>query len=86
MQNGEPVVVMGSEVTGNFFDVLGVPPAEGRVFDDSHTWAGSEPAVVLSHGFWSRQFGSDRSRSWGLPRKLGVWKDKWMGSADSSKT
>ena len=61
LQDGEPMVVLGSEVTGDFFEVLGVPPAEGRVFDERHTWAGSEPAVVLSHGFWSRQFGAERS-------------------------
>lgn len=61
LQDGEPVVVLGSEVTGNFFAVLGVAPMAGRVFDEGHTWAGSEPVVVLSHGFWSRQFGADRS-------------------------
>ena len=50
-EGGDPVIVLASEVTGNFFDVLGVPPLEGRPFDDAHTWAGLEPVVVLSWGF-----------------------------------
>ena len=57
LQDGEPMVVLGSEVTGNFFEVLGVSPVAGRVFDDHHTWAGSEP----SFAFWNRQFGGDGS-------------------------
>lgn len=61
LRDGEPVVVLGNEVTGNFFEVLGVPAAVGRVFDDSQTWKGSEPSVVLSFAFWNRQFGGDRS-------------------------
>jgi predicted permease len=45
-------------VSGNYFDVLGVPPAVGRLFtrddnrkEDSHPW------VVLDYGFWQRRFG-----------------------------
>ncbi len=59
LEGGEPTIVLASEVTGNFFDVLGVPPLEGRPFDDAHTWAGLEPVVVLSQRFWSRHFGED---------------------------
>ena len=54
-----------SFVSGNYFSVLGVGPAAGRVFSpdddrDSRTaprTAGS--VVVLSDGFWDRQFGRD---------------------------
>ncbi len=59
LEGGEPVIVLASEVTGNFFDVLGVPPLLGRPFDDAHSWAGLEPVVVLSWGFWSRHYGED---------------------------
>ena len=47
-------------VSGNFFDVLGIPPVLGRLFgpDDDKT-PGAHPLVVLSHGFWQRRFGSD---------------------------
>ncbi|HVQ31295.1 MAG TPA: ABC transporter permease, partial [Vicinamibacteria bacterium] len=47
-------------VSGNFFDVLGVPAVLGRVFDaDDDRTRDAHPLVVLSHGFWQRRFGSD---------------------------
>lgn len=61
LAEGEPTVVRASRVTGSFFEVLGVRPIEGRVFDETHTWEGSEPVAVLSHGLWMRQFGRERS-------------------------
>jgi putative ABC transport system permease protein len=57
--DGEPVIVRASTVTGTFFDVLGVSPLHGRVFEETETWAGSEPSVVLSYGLWMRKFGGD---------------------------
>ncbi len=56
---GEPSVVRANTVTGSFFEVLGVPPLLGRVFDESDTWAASERGAVLSHGLWMRQYGGD---------------------------
>ncbi|HEY5908433.1 MAG TPA: ABC transporter permease, partial [Vicinamibacteria bacterium] len=49
-------------VSGNFFQVLGVRAALGRVFsaEDDQT-PGAHPLVVLSHGFWQRRFGKDPS-------------------------
>ncbi|MGH9392052.1 MAG: ABC transporter permease, partial [Vicinamibacteria bacterium] len=58
---GEPTVVRASTVTGSFFEVLGIAPIEGRVFDEAHTWDGTELVAVLSHGLWTRQFGGDPS-------------------------
>ena len=53
-----------SFVSGNYFSLLGVAPAAGRLFvpdddrdPDSATTAGS--IVVLSDAFWNRQFGRD---------------------------
>jgi len=47
-------------VSGNFFQVLGVPAALGRTFipgdDDA---VGGAPVVTLSHGYWQRRFGGD---------------------------
>ena len=47
-------------VSGNYFDVLGVTPAIGRLFtpddnrkEDAHPW------VVLDYSFWQRRFGGD---------------------------
>jgi putative ABC transport system permease protein len=61
MVEGEPTQVRANRVTGSFFDVLGVPPLQGGVFDERHTWAGTERAAVLSQHLWARQFGSDPS-------------------------
>ncbi len=48
-------------VSGNFFTMLGVKPALGRVFnsaDDDQTYRG-HPSVVLSHGYWVSRFARD---------------------------
>ncbi len=47
-------------VSGNYFQVLGVPPALGRVFSKSDDGApNSNPLVVLSYGFWKKQMAGD---------------------------
>lgn len=50
--------VRGELVSGNYFDVLGVDAAAGRVLNagDDRT-PGSHPVIVLSHTFWQRRFG-----------------------------
>jgi predicted permease len=53
--------LIGARVTGQFFDVFGVPPAAGRVFGEAEDVTGREQVVVLSHGLWMRQFGGDAS-------------------------
>jgi predicted permease len=50
----------GELVSGNYFEVLGVRPALGRVFTpEDETAPGGNPVVVLSYGYWKRQFGAD---------------------------
>jgi predicted permease len=47
-------------VSGNYFEILGVQPALGRVFNPSdETTPGGNPVAVLSYGYWSRHFGKD---------------------------
>ena len=47
-------------VSGNYFEVLGVRPALGRVFSQNdETSPGSNPQVVLSYGYWQRHFGAN---------------------------
>jgi hypothetical protein len=58
---GEPAIVSAASVTGNFFDVLGVRAAAGRVFREEETWSDVAPTVILSDGFWERRFGRDES-------------------------
>ncbi len=55
-----PEQIMGQLVTGNFFELLGVPPAKGRGFlPEEDATPGSHPVVVLSHRLWQRRFGGD---------------------------
>ncbi|HEV3469700.1 MAG TPA: ABC transporter permease [Pyrinomonadaceae bacterium] len=51
----------GLWVSGDFFNVLGVGPELGRVFDASDDRPGCGPAAVISHQFWQREFGGDKS-------------------------
>lgn len=52
----------GLWVSGDFFNVLGVRPELGRVFDagDDRRGCGAAGAVI-SHQFWQREFGGDPS-------------------------
>ncbi|HXW05722.1 MAG TPA: ABC transporter permease [Vicinamibacterales bacterium] len=48
-------------VSGNYFTMLGVPPALGRVFnseEDDRVYQG-HPAVVLSYDYWVNRFARD---------------------------
>src|SRR6266850_1228903 len=50
----------GELVTGNYFEVLGVRPALGRVFSqEDDRVPGAHAVAVLSHAYWLRQFGGD---------------------------
>ncbi|HSV12968.1 MAG TPA: ABC transporter permease [Tepidisphaeraceae bacterium] len=52
--------VHGDEVTGNYFDLLGVYPRAGRLFrDGDENGPGSAPYVVLSDTLWRSVFQSD---------------------------
>ena len=57
MADGEPVQLRADRVTANFFTTLGVPPVLGRGFLPEEEIGGDDFVVVLSHGFWQRQFG-----------------------------
>jgi putative ABC transport system permease protein len=57
---GQTDLVRGELVSGNYFDLLGVRPALGRLFNqEDDRVPGSHPVVVLSHGYWTRRFGAD---------------------------
>ena len=52
--------IWGYLATGNYFDVLGVKPALGRVFHQSDDQQpGASPYVVVSYSMWQSRFGSD---------------------------
>jgi predicted permease len=56
---GEPEPATGVEVIGNFFQVLGVQPAMGRLFTPEESRGGSHPIALLANAYWRRQFASD---------------------------
>ena len=54
------------EVSGNYFDMLGVQPAMGRFFHESDEHgSNSAPYIVLSDAFWRARFNAD-------PRVVGM--------------
>jgi predicted permease len=53
--------VIQGRVTAGYFRVMGVPPLLGREFSPDEDRDGGQPAAILSHGLWTRQFGSDRA-------------------------
>lgn len=59
MGNGQPQPVTGLSIAGNFFHTLGVEPMLGRLFAPEECVRHGRPVVLLSHGFWKRQFGGN---------------------------
>jgi predicted permease len=60
--HGQTDRASGELVSGNYFEVLGVQPAVGRVFSqDDDRVPGGQPVVMLSHSYWMRHFGGDPS-------------------------
>src|SRR4029453_5538231 len=57
--HGRPEFVRAAFVSGNYFDVLGVPPAAGRTFrvdDDDREGPG---IAILTERWWRTRFGRD---------------------------
>jgi putative ABC transport system permease protein len=55
---GEPVMILGARVSGDFFPALGVQPILGRTFVPDEERASAPPVTVLSYGLW-RRLGGD---------------------------
>ena len=58
---GEPERVRVGLVTGEMFDLLGVPALTGRGLQVADARPGATPVIVLGRGFWERRFGGDAS-------------------------
>jgi predicted permease len=56
---GEPQPVTSFEVIGNFFQVLGVQPAMGRLFTPDEARGGVHPVTLLANAYWRQQFNAD---------------------------
>jgi len=55
-----PERVAIAQVSPDYFRILGVHPARGRLFADDERSHGVE-AAILSHGAWRRRFGADQT-------------------------
>src|SRR5687768_3691752 len=60
-EGDEPERLSGLLVTSEYFDVLQVRPALGRLFRASDSPSELTSIAVLTSGFWARRFGSDSS-------------------------
>ncbi|HEY4229323.1 MAG TPA: ABC transporter permease [Thermoanaerobaculia bacterium] len=57
--DGQPEVLWGQCVSGNFFELLGVRATRGRTLSPADDTSTAPPAAMLSHRYWQRRFGSD---------------------------
>jgi putative ABC transport system permease protein len=48
-------------VTGNYFKVMGLSPVAGRLLNEGDDGVNVPPVMVLTHEYWMKRFGGDRS-------------------------
>lgn len=58
---GQADVARGQAVSGNYFDVLGVPAFAGRAIQESDDNLSAPPVVMLSHRYWTNRLAADRA-------------------------
>jgi predicted permease len=52
-------VAMAQAVSGNYYQVLGVPAFLGRTITDGDDTLAASPVAVLSHRYWQKRFGGN---------------------------
>ena len=57
--DGEPERLKVSNVTADFFKVLGINPTFGRTFQEGEDSPGRNSICVIGYGLWQRRFGGD---------------------------
>jgi putative ABC transport system permease protein len=78
---GEVLQTRGEYVSGDYFNVLGVRPAAGRLFNRTDDIRGCRATAVLSNAFWTSEFGGD-SRAIGKSIELSGKRFEIVGVAD----
>ena len=58
---GQPERLEGQRVSASYFQVLGVPPLLGRIFEPADDRANGPNVIILSDALWRRRFGGDRA-------------------------
>ena len=59
--NGDAQLASGYEASGNYFTVIGVPAALGRVFGEDDDRLSAPPVAVISYPYWQKRFAGERS-------------------------
>lgn len=59
--DGDPEQLSGTAVTPGYFEVVGVQPALGRVFQPEEYQLGTDRVVILGHDLWQRRYGGDKN-------------------------
>jgi len=59
--SGDAEQVHGSQVSGNFFRMLGVGPVIGRDFSSEDEKPGREQVAILTYALWQRHYGGESS-------------------------
>ncbi|MBO0799350.1 MAG: ABC transporter permease, partial [Blastocatellia bacterium] len=54
-----PVITSGYVVNWNFFQLLGINPQRGRLFNEADDRYGATNTVIISHSFWQKQMGGE---------------------------
>jgi putative ABC transport system permease protein len=57
--DGDPERVRVTRTTTTLASLLGVRPVVGRWFSDAEGEPGAPPVAIISHGLWTRRYGSD---------------------------
>lgn len=61
LADDEPHRAVGGLVTSNYFTVLGMRPAIGRLLDQADDMQGAEPVMLMTDAYWDRVFRRDPS-------------------------
>ncbi len=63
---GQPEEIWSVRASSALLPLLGIEPILGRSFRPEEDRRDTEPVAIISHAFWKRRFGSDRTpASWG---------------------
>jgi predicted permease len=58
-RGGAPIPATSIDVIANFFQLLGVQPAMGRVFRPEDALNGAAPVILITDAWWKTQFNAD---------------------------
>lgn len=76
---GDAQLARGYQASGNYFTVIGVSAALGRVFDEGDDRLGAPPVAVISHPYWKKRFAGESMRLVAIGVVLGLGAALWAG-------